>query len=54
MMHVGIKGAAKLGKISLERPKSEQVKSLPAGSNSGKKKTSGMFKYLRMVPFRDY
>lgn len=34
-MHVGLKGAAKLGKILLERPKSEQVKSLSAGSNFG-------------------
>lgn len=37
MMHAGIRGAVKLGKILLERPKSEHVKSLSAGSNFGNK-----------------
>lgn len=37
VMHAGIRGAATLGKILLERPKSEHIKSLSAGSNFGNK-----------------
>lgn len=52
MMHGGIIGAAKLGKVSLERSESKQMNHCLTVITV--KETSGMCKSMKMIPFSPY